>query len=88
MNIMSYDIIYIDGWHEAPQVYRDLNNSYNFLNINGIIICDDYFYGDIRGNYDENLPANSINKFIREKKNKLKVICVNNTQIFLKKISD
>ena len=34
-------------WHEAPQVYKDINNSWNFLNINGIIICDDYFYWQI-----------------------------------------
>ena len=85
-NKEKYDIIYIDGWHEAPQVYKDINNSWNCLNENGIIICDDYFYGDIINNEDDNLPANSINKFILENKNKLKIINVNNTQIFLKKL--
>ena len=85
-NKEKYDVIYIDGWHEAPQVYEDINNSWNCLNENGIIICDDYFYGDIINNKDSNLPANSINKFILENKNKLKIINVNNTQIFLKKL--
>jgi predicted O-methyltransferase YrrM len=84
----KFDIIYIDGWHESAQVYKDINNSWNSLNINGLIICDDYFYGDIRLNNDSNLPANAINKFLFEKKNKIKVICVNNTQIFMKKISN
>ena len=83
-----FDIIYIDGWHEAPQVYKDLNNSWNSLNINGLIICDDYFYGDIKLNTSSNLPANAINKFLFEKKNSLKIECVNNTQIFIKKISN
>ena len=36
-NSEKFDVIYIDGWHEAPQVYKDLNNSWNSLNINGLI---------------------------------------------------
>ena len=82
------NIIYIDGSHEASQVDHDINNSWNFLNINGIIICDDYFYGDIIGNSENNLPANSINKFLLEKKGKIKIICVNNSQLFLQKLSN
>ena len=84
----NFDVIYIDGWHEASQVDLDINNSWNFLNINGIIICDDYFYGDITGNSENNLPANSINKFLLDKKDKVKIVCVNNSQIFLQKISN
>ena len=80
----KFDIIYIDGSHESIQVYKDINNAWNFLNIGGILICDDYFYGNI---YTEsgNVPAEAINKFIKEKGN-LKIISVNNSQIFLKKI--
>ena len=87
-NKQKFDVIYIDGWHEAPQVYRDINNSWDCLNINGIIICDDYFYGEIKDVTEKNLPADAINKFIFNKKSKLKILCVNNTQIFLKKISN
>ena len=82
----KFDIIYIDGWHEAAQVYKDLNNSWNNLNVNGLIICDDYFYGDLKLNASSNLPANAINQFLFEKKDSLKVLCVNNAQIFIKKI--
>ena len=46
----------------------------------------DMAYGDIINNKDSNLPANSINKFILENKQKLKIINVNNTQIFFKKL--
>jgi len=53
-----------------------------------MIICDDYFSGEIRDNLDNNLPANSINKFLLEKKNKVNIVCVNNAQIFLQKISN
>lgn len=86
-NREKYDVIYIDGWHEAPQVYKDICNSWNCLNIGGIIICDDFFYGNIKNNKEINLPADSINRFILENKNKLKILNVNNTQIFIKKVS-
>ena len=86
-NREKFDVIYIDGSHEAPQVYKDLSNSWNCLNNEGIIICDDYFYGNLYSNNNENVPAISINKFINENKNKIKIICINNSQIFLKKIN-
>ena len=86
-NKKKYDVIYIDGWHEAPQVYKDICNSWNCLNEGGIVICDDFFYGDIINNKDNNLPAISINRFILENKNKLKILNVNNTQIFIQKIA-
>ena len=83
-NKEKFDVIYIDGSHESIQVYKDMNNAWNFLNVDGIIICDDYFYGNIYAE-SNNVPADGINKFIKEKNN-LKIICVNNSQIFLKKI--
>lgn len=85
-NNEKFDVIYIDGSHEAPQVYKDLNNSWNCLNNNGIIICDDYFYGSLYDKQSEEMPAISINKFLNENKERIKIICVNNTQIFFKKI--
>ena len=83
-NKEKFDVIYIDGSHESMQVYKDINNAWNFLNAGGILICDDYFYGNIYTESND-VPAETINKFIKEKNN-LKIICVNNSQIFLKKI--
>lgn len=37
----KFDIIFIDGLHEGHQVYRDIVNSTNHLNENGIIVCHD-----------------------------------------------
>ena len=85
-NKKFFDVIYIDGWHGASQVRKDIVNSWKFLNVGGIIICDDYFYeGDSFKNNDKDIPAPEINNFIRENKKKLKILCVNNNQIFLKK---
>lgn len=40
-NTQKFDIIFIDGLHEAHQVYKDIRNSLKFLNKNGIIVCHD-----------------------------------------------
>ena len=83
-----FDLIYIDGTHESFQVDKDINNAWKFLNLNGIIICDDFFYGNLYSGLNEDVPATSINKFIKKQQNKLKVLCVNNSQVFLRKISN
>ncbi len=84
----KFDVIYIDGSHEADQVYKDIKNSWKILNINGILICDDYFYGNIYKN-PSNVPSIAINKFVNEllNNNSVGILCVNNSQIFLKKIN-
>lgn len=40
-NAETFDIIFIDGLHEFKQVERDINNSLNFLNERGFIVCHD-----------------------------------------------
>ena len=37
----KYDLIWIDGAHGYPVVTMDIINSFNLLNNNGIILCDD-----------------------------------------------
>jgi len=37
----KYDIIFVDGLHLHEQVYRDINNSINNLNENGIVVVHD-----------------------------------------------
>jgi len=36
-----FDLIFIDGLHEAPQVYRDIVNALEVLNEGGTILCHD-----------------------------------------------
>ena len=47
-NKNHYNLIYIDGLHHYEQVKKDFINSFNFLENNGYIICDDFmwFYYD------------------------------------------
>ena len=40
-NNINFDCIFIDGMHQSEYVIKDLNNSINVLNDNGMIIIDD-----------------------------------------------
>lgn len=37
----KFDIVFVDGLHEAPQVYKDIVNALSVLNEGGIIVCHD-----------------------------------------------
>jgi predicted O-methyltransferase YrrM len=43
----SFDIVFVDGSHEAPDVLGDLVLSYQLCVIGGLIICDDYLWSDV-----------------------------------------
>jgi predicted O-methyltransferase YrrM len=45
-NTQEYNFIYIDGCHEPEFIKRDMENSFNFLEKNGIMWMDDYGGGD------------------------------------------
>lgn len=40
----SFDLIYIDGSHQAPDVLFDIVLSYRLCKIGGLMICDDYLW--------------------------------------------
>jgi predicted O-methyltransferase YrrM len=82
-NTIMYDFIYVDGNHKSHYVLRDCDNAWKFLNDGGFIVCDDYiwdYYKDIKLN-----PCFAVNTFLK-KKNKVKILFVSNSQIFLQKI--
>ena len=83
-NKEKFDIIYIDGYHLAKQVYNDCKNAWKILKKPGIMICDDYMWS-LYNKYEDN-PCFAINKFLREINNNFKILAVSNNQIFIKKI--
>lgn len=52
INNKKFDIVFIDGLHEAHQVYKDILNSIKNLNPNGIILCHDINPHEITNGYD------------------------------------
>ena len=84
-NREKFDVVYVDGHHLGSQVFKDCNNSWQILNDNGYLICDDYiweFYLDIEKN-----PCSAINNFLKVINGSYKIEKVTNSQIFLKKIN-
>ena len=86
-NKKTFDIIYIDGAHDALQVNKDIRKVLDVLNLNGIMNCDDYFFG-LYSDLVDDVPDTPINTFLIDKKNRLKMCGVNNNKIFFKKILD
>lgn len=79
-NKKLYNIIYIDGCHEYEFIIRDMVNSFNCLEINGIMWMDDYG----GGNYP-NYCKIPMDKFLNEYNGKYLIIH-KGYQLALKKI--
>ena len=81
---IKFDFIYVDGSHEYDDIIHDSENTFNCLNKNGIIIFDDFLWG-------ENKPLNKtitsgLLKFITENNESLKIIYCN-YQLMIQKIN-
>lgn len=82
---VKFDLIYIDGSHFIDDVMVDALKSFAHLNVGGVMIFDDFFWGY----YDDPIsnPASAINAFISLKKNYLKVEMVY-SQVIISRISE
>ena len=83
-NNNRFEVIYIDGSHFSSQVYKDCLNSWNVLETNGFLICDDYIWSHYKK--IQNNPCYAINTFLKKIKNQYSLFLVSNNQIFIKKI--
>ena len=84
VNNIKFDAIYIDGYHKGSQVFKDFKNSWQILNVGGILIFDDYiwkFFSKIEDN-----PCYVINKYLNEIRRNIQVLKVSNSQLFIQKI--
>jgi len=79
-----YDVIYIDGSHEADVVLRDCISSFKFCKPNGIIIMDDYKMPRVFAT-DKIGPKPSIDKFLETHLGKIEVL-YKGYQVIIKKL--
>ena len=77
-NNKTYNFIYIDGCHEPDFIQRDMENSFKFLEKDGIMWMDDYRGGD--GVIIKNKMDNFLEKYIGQY-----VVIHNGYQIAIKK---
>jgi predicted O-methyltransferase YrrM len=73
-----FDIIYIDGNHESNYVLEDAVSSFRKLKVNGIIIFDDYDWGDVKKGIDAFLSVYS---------KRIQNLDIIDHQVFIKKIN-
>ena len=76
-NTNTYNFIYIDGSHEIDQITKDMENSFNILEKNGIMWMDDY--GGNNKIYD------TMNVFLKKYETKYELLH-SNYQLAIKKI--
>ncbi len=82
---IKFDLIYIDGSHHIDDVMIDALKSFTHLNVGGVMIFDDFFWGY----YDDPIsnPASAINSFVTLKKRYLRVEMVY-SQVIISRISE
>jgi len=74
-NGAKFDFIYIDGSHLAADVFLDAALAFQLLRVGGVLIFDDYAYGDEDSKKDAfNHPHIAIDAFIEVYGNKLSLI--------------
>lgn len=67
-----FDVVYIDGSHQASDVYSDLAGAYHHTKSGGYIVCDDYGWPH---NYPEHMkPQLAIDSFIACYRDKIEVV--------------
>lgn len=82
INKKKFDLIYVDGSHKYKDVLNDARRAFNCLNVNGIIIFDDFLW---QINSQKKMPINALIKFLKENVGKLKILYVD-YQLVIKKI--
>ena len=78
----DFDIIFVDGNHEAPFVLEDAILSFRKLKLNGILIFDDYLWGQKYGVKD------AVDSFLLCYRNFVHLIAIEDGQIFIQKIKN
>ena len=82
-NNEKFNVIYIDGSHHYEDVKKDFINSMTFLEKNGILICDDFFWTEYKNIKDN--PIAAIIECYKKFENKLEILVINHQIIFKKK---
>lgn len=82
-NREKYDFIYVDGDHTAYGVIKDAVNSYECLNLNGILAFDDYEWSAGLGLHNE--PKMAIDAFFNIYQEKVRLI-VKEYQCWFRKV--
>lgn len=84
-----FDLVYIDGSHQAPDVLLDAVLGFELLSAQGIIVFDDYLWQEpLAGGVDPiRCPKVAIDAFVNIYCRKLRMISAPLCQLYMQKIS-
>ncbi len=74
--VPTFDVVYIDGSHQAPDVLGDAVMSFQLLRVGGLMIFDDYIWSmEPMGKQDPlNMPKPAIDAFLNIFQRKMQVV--------------
>ena len=81
----KFRFIYIDGSHFSDEVLKDAINAFPLLEVGGVMVFDDYFWG-YYNNLREN-PMHAINAFLQYQKGRYKILAIT-SQMIIQKTAD
>lgn len=86
----TFDFIYVDGSHQAPDVLLDAVLSFKLLRVGGVLAFDDYLWMEgLPGNCDPlRCPKPAIDAFININARKLKILRAPLQQFYVVKLSE
>jgi len=71
-----FDVVYVDGSHQAPDVLMDCVMSFQLLRVGGLMIFDDYIWSmEAMGKQDPlNMPKPAIDAFLNIFQRKMQIV--------------
>lgn len=63
----SFDLAYVDGSHQAPDVLGDLLMSYHLLKVGGVMMCDDYVWRHGNVLHEPKIAIDNFTNIFRDK---------------------
>jgi len=85
----SFDLVYVDGSHQAPDVLTDAVLGFQLLSAGGLMIFDDYLWSmEPSGKQDfYNMPKPAIDAFLNIFQRKMTVLGAPLYQLYMRKIT-
>lgn len=82
-----FDLVYVDGSHQAPDVLTDATLAFQLLKVGGFLVFDDYLwtYGGPGREDFYNMPKPAIDAFVNILRRKLRLIAAPPHQVYAQK---
>lgn len=86
----TFDLVYVDGSHQAPDVLLDAAFGFQLLKVGGLMIFDDYLWSmEGAGKQDfYNMPKPAIDAFVNLFQRKITVLGAPLYQLYTRKIAE